>query len=59
MAKITSVAALLGVVVLMAGCGQKGPLYLEGHEPRSQKNARPMISSKNSDNPEVEPSAPN
>ena len=24
---------------LLAGCGQKGPLYLEGHEPPSEKKA--------------------
>lgn len=33
--------ALFGLVMMLAlplsGCGQKGPLYMEGHEPPSQK----------------------
>jgi predicted small lipoprotein YifL len=46
------------LAVLFYACGQKGPLYMEGHEPRGQKAAKPA-KPKTETAPEVEPSAPN
>lgn len=39
MTVVRSIAILLLPILLSAGCGQKGPLYLEGREPRSQKSS--------------------
>ena len=46
------------LAVLFCACGQKGPLYMEGHEPPGQKVAKPA-KPKTETAPEVEPSAPN
>lgn len=50
---------LLVLGLLFAGCGQKGPLYLEGKVPKSQQKSKHIIDSKPDPAPEVEPSAPN
>ena len=35
-------AGVVGILggLLLAGCGQKGPLYLEGHEPPAERRAK-------------------
>lgn len=37
MTAVRRIAFLLLPALLAAGCGQKGPLYLEGREPHSQR----------------------
>lgn len=50
---------LLVVGLLVAACGQKGPLYLEGQVPKSQQKSKHIIDTTPDPAPEVEPSAPN
>ncbi|MES1924131.1 lipoprotein [Salinisphaera sp. T31B1] len=35
-ARIPAIVLVVATVLLLAGCGQKGPLYLPGDEPVSQ-----------------------
>lgn len=37
MTAVSRIASLLLPALLAAGCGQKGPLYLEGREPHAQR----------------------
>lgn len=53
------ITGLLLAGLLFAACGQKGPLYLEGHVPKSQKKTKHMIDATPEPAPVVEPSAPN
>ncbi len=48
---------LLLLVLAQLACGQKGPLYMEGHEPRGMKVIKPHNDADTA--PQVEPSAPN
>jgi predicted small lipoprotein YifL len=41
MTAVRRIAFLLLPTLLAAGCGQKGPLYLEGREPHSQRAPAP------------------
>jgi len=49
--------SLLLLVLGQLACGQKGPLYMEGHEPRGMKVVKPRNDAETA--PQVEPSAPN
>jgi|GEM_PF-1091564 len=49
---------LLLQALFLSACGQKGPLYMEGHEPPGQKVAKPA-KPKTETAPELEPAAPN
>lgn len=49
--------SLLLLVLAQLACGQKGPLYMEGHEPRGMKVVKPRNDAETA--PQVEPSAPN
>ena len=59
MMRFERVALLLLPAFLMLGCGQKGPLYMEGREPRSAGKAQATQPAPAQQVPEVEPSAPN
>ncbi len=49
---------LIPLALFLFACGQKGPLYIEGHEPAGLKVVKPA-KPKTEPAPEVEPSAPN
>ena len=49
---------LIPLALFLSACGQKGPLYIEGHEPAGLKVVKPA-KPKTEPAPEVEPSAPN
>jgi predicted small lipoprotein YifL len=57
--RIERTAWLFISAFLLIGCGQKGPLYMEGREPRSSGKAQPPRQAPVKQAPEVEPSAPN
>ncbi len=53
------VIGLLAAGCWLAACGQKGPLYMEGRVPKSQKRSEHIITSTPEPAPEPQPSAPN
>ena len=56
----TTAALLLLTLLLLSACGQKGPLYMEGHEPPGMKTAKqPVRKAPAEPTPQLEPSAPN
>ena len=57
MATRSRLFCVLLVMLAQAACGQKGPLYMEGHEPRGMKVVKPKNDAETA--PQVEPSAPN
>jgi predicted small lipoprotein YifL len=57
MATRSRLFCLLLLILAQAACGQKGPLYMEGHEPRGMKVVKPKNDAETA--PQVEPSAPN
>ncbi|MCF7967654.1 MAG: lipoprotein [Methylococcaceae bacterium] len=59
MIRIERTAWLFVSAFLLFGCGQKGPLYMEGREPRSSGKAQAPRQAPAQQAPEVEPSAPN
>ena len=59
MSMLQRMIGLLAAVCWLAACGQKGPLYMEGRVPKSQKKSEHIITSTPEKAPEPEPSAPN
>jgi predicted small lipoprotein YifL len=59
MSMLKRVLWLLAAVFWLVACGQKGPLYMEGRVPKSQKRTEHIITSTPEPAPVPEPSAPN
>ncbi len=52
-------ALLLALAFSLLGCGQKGPLFKEGQDPRSGRSGQPVQKAPEQKAAIVEPSAPN
>ncbi len=50
---------LLALAFSLLACGQKGPLFKEGQDPRSGRASQPVQKAPEQKAPIVEPSAPN